>query len=319
MVVEHAGILLDLVGQPPAEGRHRVPRLRHHREPRRQGPAAGNYRRSGRGIVRSASRAASSLRRRRGPFLLSHIGGAAAPPSSRALRAALAASLAPDHDPGLHSARSPPRTRCGGFAGSSLPDTTARLAFASRVSCGAALRGGSAALPPHPLVQSSLHHRTACCPPPMPVTVPTRGSALAVALPLAQTAMQPMAPQMVSGMPIAAMSPGASLRDRARRARPGRLRRTRSGDCPRLCPRRPPLKRRGGSDPPGQPASNSRSSVHHQSGFRPARAGPGSHTPRIGDALREVMLSLDQSQTSHLIKTLGGSSQSPHFLPPPNP
>ena len=46
-----------------------------------------------------------------------------------------------------------------------------------------------------------------------------------------------------------------------------RLRQRAAHDCLRLPPHRPPLKRRGGSDPPGSPASISRSPVQHESGF----------------------------------------------------
>ena len=40
-------------------------------------------------------------------------------------------------------------------------------------------------------------------------------------------------------------------------------------------PQCPPLTRRGGSDPPGQPASISRSFIQHESGFRPPGAALG--------------------------------------------
>ena len=49
-------------------------------------------------------------------------------------------------------------------------------------------------------------------------------------------------------------------------------------------PQRRPLTRRGGCPPPGSPASISRPPVQRQSGFRPAMAGLGGHTPRIDDA-----------------------------------
>ena len=51
-----------------------------------------------------------------------------------------------------------------------------------------------------------------------------------------------------------------------------------------FAPQCPPLNRRCGSDPPGSPASISRSLVQRQSGFRPAGAGLGFHTRRIVDA-----------------------------------
>ena len=83
--------------QPPAEGRDRVPRFGHHREPRRQGTHPGYPGSAHRGLTASPRRAASSSpgngRWRRGPFLRSHTGGAASP-SSGALRAALVLRLA---------------------------------------------------------------------------------------------------------------------------------------------------------------------------------------------------------------------------------
>ena len=57
-----------------------------------------------------------------------------------------------------------------------------------------------------------------------------------------------------------------------------------SHQCPRSRRRGRPLTRRGGSPPPGSPASISRSPVQRESGFRPAGAGLGFHTPRIFDA-----------------------------------
>ena len=86
--------------QPPAEGRHRVPRQRHHREPRRQGAAARHTGPEDRGIVRTvtAGRVVASVATR--PVSFPTDGIAAAPSSSRALRAALA------------PLRSPPASRC---------------------------------------------------------------------------------------------------------------------------------------------------------------------------------------------------------------
>ena len=102
----------------------------------------------GRGIVRGASRAASSLRRRRGPFPLSHRrwrGGTVDP----------RARFAPRSSPPASRSRASPV----GFAGPSLPDChrTARLRVARRLR-----RSRSAAAPPlfpPTLVQSSMHDR----------------------------------------------------------------------------------------------------------------------------------------------------------------
>ena len=57
-----------------------------------------------------------------------------------------------------------------------------------------------------------------------------------------------------------------------------------SHPCPRSRRRGRPLKRRGGSPPPGSPASISPSSMLRISVVPTARGGLGSHTPRIGDA-----------------------------------
>ena len=45
----------ERTAEPPAEGRHRVPRLRHHREPRRQSPPARNTGPTGRRVERTAT------------------------------------------------------------------------------------------------------------------------------------------------------------------------------------------------------------------------------------------------------------------------
>ena len=82
--------------EPPAEGRHRVPRLRHHREPRRQSPPARNPGAAGRRVARIATtgRVASAAR----PFSLvgperrRHPHG---PPSLRASPAAPRSAAAP--------------------------------------------------------------------------------------------------------------------------------------------------------------------------------------------------------------------------------
>ncbi len=57
-----------------------------------------------------------------------------------------------------------------------------------------------------------------------------------------------------------------------------------------------PLNRRCGSDPPCLPASISRSPVQRESGFRPAGAGLGGHTPRTVSA---------SSSSSHRTKLHG--------------
>ena len=113
-------------------------------------------------------------------------------------------------------------------------DATARPAFASRVACGAALRGGSAALPPHGLAHSPLHqrqrellHRLATLDDNVqgvPITLPMLVATM-VTLPM-PVAVTPM-PTTVQNMMLMAvpkmdtravshtMRLGASLRDRA--------------------------------------------------------------------------------------------------------
>ena len=129
------------------------------------------------------------------------------------------------------------------FAGAALslwsdPSTAARPAFASHGACGAALRGGSAALPPHPLAQSpsrpnrcerlpavrycsrpavrrrvlldsDVHGVFAVMPTPSVQTMVT-------VLPMpVQTMNLMMVPMMVTSAGIPMMRLGASLRDRA--------------------------------------------------------------------------------------------------------
>ena len=67
-----------------------------------------------------------------------------------------------------------------------------------------------------------------------------------------------------------------------------RLRQRAVHDCLRLLPRRPPLKRRGGSLPPAALASIPPSLIPQVSPFRTARGGFGFHTRRIVDAGRAM-------------------------------
>ena len=135
------------------------------------------------------------------------------------------------------------------FAGAALSpwsDATSSpppaFAFASRVACGAALRGGSAALPPHRVAHLAVHlaqhvrvhrverrdHDVRPAPPTMPALIrtpvpimmpPVMMAAVhplpTTAIPLMMRSMPPMVPMMVSGVPDGSVSPGASLRDRA--------------------------------------------------------------------------------------------------------
>ena len=91
-----------------------------------------------------------------------------------------------------------------------------------------------------------------------------------------------------SAAPLPAHRPAHVLRhDCPRHCRRARrpARHGASHRCPRSCRPGRPLNRRGGSAAPGSPASIPRSPVQHRSGFRPARAGLGVHTPRIFDAV----------------------------------
>ena len=76
----------------------------------------------------------------------------------------------------------------------------------------------------------------------------------------------------------AATMPDASRRRQCRRRRAP----VRAQTAPHCRAHAAPLNRRCGFDPPGLPASISRSPVQRESGFRPAGAGLGGHTPRSG-------------------------------------
>jgi len=113
------------------------------------------------------------------------------------------------------------------------------FAFASHGACSAALRAGSAALPPHRVAHFAVHHalhirihriarqdrNVQPAPPSMPelIRTPVLSMMLPVTMaslhPLPTTTlpvvMQPMVPKMVNGVPNASVSLGASLRDRA--------------------------------------------------------------------------------------------------------
>ena len=186
--------------EPPAEGRDRVPRLRHHREPRRQGPAA---RHPGPSPHRPQHLAGCVVIPAARPVAFRADGVAAAPSSSRALRAALVASL--------RSTRSLPRTSIRGSQVCSLPLAPLRSPPASRC-----------ALPPSAPLDTPSDRRVT-----RPCTM-LRMSASTTA-------------------PIPAQSARHCLAHSA--------------------PQCPPLTRRGGSDPPGQPASIFRSFIQHESGF----------------------------------------------------
>ena len=118
------------------------------------------------------------------------------------------------------------------FGRTPTPPPTARPAFASRVACGAALRGGPAALPPHVPAHLPLHqHQRERIPrlatlddnvPRAPLTLPIP-LAIMVTLPIAVTPMQTTmqtvmlmaVPMMDTESGIHTMRLGASLRDRA--------------------------------------------------------------------------------------------------------
>ena len=102
------------------------------------------------------------------------------------------------------------------------PSTPPPFAFASRVACGAALRGGSAALPPHDLSTPDDNVRHAPTAMPMMVAMPVP-LAVTPILPLVtpmlatkvQTVMQPMVSNLNTVSRDLTMRLGASLRDRA--------------------------------------------------------------------------------------------------------